>query len=102
MNIQDILQQARQFQENMQGLQKKLGDRQVSGSAGGGMITVTVNGRGEVLGLEIDPVLISSDERAMLQDLIVAAVNDALHKAREMGREEMSRLTGGLQIPGMF
>ena len=102
MDINELLQQARRFQENMKDVQEKLGDQMVTGTAGGGMVTVTANGKGEIVGMEIDPALVRPDDRTMLQDLIVAAVNDGLSKARALGREELGRLTGGLNLPGMF
>ena len=86
----------------MQKVQEDLAQRTVTASAGGGMVTVTMNGRQEVLGVDIEPVVINPAEATMLQDLIVAAVNEAHKKAQEMARGEMSKLTGGLSIPGLF
>ena len=79
-----------------------LGAKMVTGTSGGGMVTATVNGRGELIGLAIEKDIVNPDEVQMLQDLIVAAVNDGARKATELGKGEMSKLTGGLNIPGMF
>lgn len=82
-------------------MQEELATKTVTGSAGGGMVTTTMNGRGELVGLTIEPGIVNVDEMDMLQDLIVAAVNDGARKAAEMGKGEMSKLTGGLNIPGL-
>ena len=98
----DLLKQAQQFQQKMGTIQEELSHKVVTGTAGGGMVTATVNGKGELVGLAIEPDIVNPDDVQMLQDLIRAAVNDGLNKARELGREEMSKLTGGLNLPGMF
>ena len=102
MNISDMMKQARQVQEKMATVQEELAGKMVTGTAGGGMVTATVNGRGELVGLALDKEIVRPEEVQMLQDLIVAAVNDGTRKAAELGRSEMSKLTGGLNIPGMF
>jgi DNA-binding YbaB/EbfC family protein len=102
MNISDMMKQAREFQEKMATIQEELGAKMVTGTSGGGMVTATVNGRGELIGLAIEEAIVNPDEVQMLQDLIVAAVNDGVRKATELGKGEMSKLTGGLNIPGMF
>jgi len=102
MNISDMMKQAREFQEKMAIVQEELGAKMVTGTSGGGMVTATVNGRGELIGLAIEEAIVNPDEVQMLQDLIVAAVNDGVRKATELGKGEMSKLTGGLNIPGMF
>ena len=102
MNISDMMKQAREFQEKMATIQEELGAKMVTGTSGGGMVTTTVNGRGELIGLAIEKDIVNPDEIQMLQDLIVAAVNDGARKATELGKGEMSKLTGGLNIPGMF
>ena len=101
MDMNTIMQQAQQFQQNMARVQEELGRKQVTGSAGGGMVTVTANGKSEVLSLVIERAIIVESEADMLQDLIVAATNDALRKARELGKAEMGKLTGGLNLPGL-
>lgn len=102
MNIGDLMKQAQQFQENLVAVQNDLANKQVTGAAGAGMVTVTLNGKGEVLDLVIEQALVQPENTQMLQDLIVAAVNDGLAKAKELGKTEMTRLTGGLNIPGLL
>jgi len=101
MDMNSIMQQAQQFQQNMARIQDELGQRQVTGSAGGGMVTVTANGKSEILSVVIERAIIVDKEAEMLQDLIVSATNDALRKARELGKAEMGKLTGGLNLPGL-
>lgn len=95
------MQQAQQMQAKMKEIQEQLANKSITGTAGGGMVTVTVNGKGEVLSMVIEEPLLNADEKEMVQDLIVAATNDALKKAKDLGQEEMRQLTGGLNIPGM-
>jgi hypothetical protein len=102
MDMNKIMQQARQMQEKMRQVQEDLARQVISSSAGGGMVTATVNGKQELLSLQIEKTVIDPDEAAMLQDLIVAAVNDAMRKARELAQAEMGKLTGGINIPGLF
>ena len=94
MNIQQMMKQAQQMQERMQ---KQMADLKVEGNAGGGMVTVVVNGAKQIQSLKIDPEVVSKDDVDMLQDLIVAAINDAQRKADE----EMSRTMGGMLPPGL-
>lgn len=101
MDMNSIMQQAQQFQQNMARVQEELARKKVTGSAGGGMVTVTANGKSEILAIVIERAIIVESEADMLQDLIVAATNDALRKAREMGKAEMGKLTGGLNLPGL-
>jgi DNA-binding YbaB/EbfC family protein len=98
MNILEVMQQARQMQEQ---LQKRMSDLRVEASAGGGMVTVVVNGAKQVQSIRIDPEVVSKDEVEMLQDLIAAAVNDASRKVDEQLGQSMSGLLGGLKIPGL-
>ena len=100
-NMGNLLKQAQQFQTKMAKLQEELGDRTVEASAGGGMVTVVVNGRQEILSINIDPEVINPDDREMLQDLILAAVNDGVTRAKEMVNEEMGKLTSGLNLPNI-
>lgn len=95
------MKQAQQFQAKMTKLQEELGDRTVEASAGGGMVTVIANGRQEVVSVKIDPEVIDPADAEMLQDLIQAAVNDALTRAKNMVNEEMGKLTRGLNIPNI-
>ena len=89
MDMSSIMQQAQQMQQNMARVQEELARKQVTGSAGGGMVTVTANGKSEILSIVIERAIIVEKEADMLQDLIVAATNDALRKARELGKAEM-------------
>ena len=89
------------MQAKMNEIQEQLAGKTITGSAGGGMVNVTVNGRGDIISINIEEPLLNVDEKDMLQDLIVAATNDALRKAKELGKQEMQQLTGGLNIPGL-
>ncbi len=102
MNVGDLMKQAQQFQQKLGTIQAELADKVVTGSAGGGMVTATVNGNSELVGLSIEKEVVNPDEAQMLQDLVMAAVNDGLRKAKELSKEEMGKLTGGLNIPGLF
>jgi DNA-binding YbaB/EbfC family protein len=98
-----LLKQAQALQERLASAQDELAKRIVEGTAGGGMVTAVVNGRLEVMSVRIDPTLLVEPDRDMLQDLVVAAVNAAIHAAQRMMGEEMGRLSGGLgiKLPGM-
>ena len=100
-NMGNLMKQAQQFQAKMAKLQEELGAKTVEASSGGGMVTVVVNGQQEVLSIKIDPEVIDPEDVEMLQDLILAAVNDGLTRAKNMVSEEMSKLTGGLNIPNI-
>jgi DNA-binding YbaB/EbfC family protein len=102
MNIMSMMKQAQKLQAKMAELQAEMGNRTVSAQAGGGMVEAVVNGRQELLSLRIDKEVVSPDDVEMLQDLILAAVNEALNRSREMMAAEMSKLTGGMQIPGLM
>ena len=99
MNIQQMMKQAQQMQERMQ---KQMAELRVEATSGGGMVTVVMNGAKQIQSLKIDPEAVSKDDVEMLQDLILAAINDAHRKADEAMAQEMSGMMGGLKIPGMF
>ncbi|MGH7167795.1 MAG: YbaB/EbfC family nucleoid-associated protein [Nitrospiraceae bacterium] len=101
-NIGNIMKQAQAMQEQLAKIQEQAASKTVDGTAGGGMVTVSVSGAMQVVALKIDPEVLKSGDAEMLQDLIVAATNDALRKARDMMAEEMKSITGGLRIPGIF
>jgi len=101
MDLNAIMQQAREMQEKIARVQRDLEAKTITGNAGGGMVTVKATGKGDILSVTIEEELISPAEKDMLQDLVTAATNDALRKARELARQEMAGLTGGLQIPGI-
>lgn len=100
-NFGNIMKQAKKMQENVMKLQEELAERTVDASAGGGMVSVTVNGRFMILSLKIEKEVVNPDDVEMLQDLIVAAVNEGVRKAQELAATEMGKITGGLQIPGL-
>ena len=99
MNIQQMMKQAQQMQDR---LQKQMAELRVEATSGGGMITVVMNGSKEIQSLKIDPEVVSKDDVEMLQDLILAAINDAQRKAEEAMSKQMSGMMGGLKIPGLF
>jgi DNA-binding YbaB/EbfC family protein len=104
-NMGNLLKQAQQFQAKLAKLQEELANKTVEATSGGGMVAVVANGRQEIVSIKIDPEVIDPGDREMLQDLILAAVNDALSRAKSMMNEEMGKLTHGLnlpQIPGLF
>ncbi len=98
----DIMKQAQRLKAEMDRLQAEAAAKTVEGSAGGGMVTVVANGKGDLLSVKIDPEVARGEDLEMLQDLVVAAANDALRRARELLAQEVSRLTGGLNLPGLF
>jgi DNA-binding YbaB/EbfC family protein len=98
MNIQKMMQQAQEMQER---LQKQMADMRVEATAGGGMVSVVINGHKQVQSIRIDPEVVSKDDVEMLQDLIVAAINDAHRKVDENLASQMQGMMGGLRIPGL-
>ncbi len=98
-NIGQIMKQAQQMPTKMAELQEQLAGLEVSGSSGGGMVQVTMSGKGELRGVKIDPSLANPDDVEVLEDLIMAAANDAKSKVEARVQEEMQKLTGGLQLP---
>lgn len=101
-NLGNIMKQAQAMQEQLAKIQEEASAKTVEGTAGGGMVTVTASGAMQIISVRIDPEVLKTSDADMLQDLIVAASNDALRKARDMMTEEMKAITGGLRIPGMF
>ncbi|MCG9968732.1 YbaB/EbfC family nucleoid-associated protein [Pelotomaculum terephthalicicum JT] len=101
-NMNKMMKQVQKMQQGMIKLQEELKSRTVESTAGGGMIKVIANGNNEILSIEINPEAVDPEDVEMLQDLVLAAVNDALKKAQEMVSQEMSKLTGGMNIPGLF
>ena len=100
-DLGSIMKQAQKMQAQMARMQEDLAARTVEASAGGGMITVVASGKQEIVSIKIEPEVIDAGDRDMLQDLVVAAVNEALRKSQEMVSEEMKKITGGLNIPGL-
>jgi len=101
-NMGNIMKQAQAMQEQLAKIQQEAASKTVEGTAGGGMVTMTANGAMEIVAVKIDPEVAKSGDAEMLQDLVMAATNDALRKSREMMAEAMKGVTGGLQIPGLF
>lgn len=100
-NFNTIMKQAKKMQERMGQLQKELETKTVEADAGGGMVRVVVNGKYEIVSLKIEKEVVNPEDIEMLQDLIVAVVNEGIRKAQEMASSEMSKITGGLNIPGL-
>ena len=98
-NIGNLMKQAQQMQSKMQEMQAKLGETEVTGASGAGMVEVVLNGKGEMKKLTVDPSVIDPSDKEMLEDLILAAHNDAKAKAEAMMQDEMKKLTGGLNLP---
>ena len=96
----DILKQAQKMQQRLLEVQQELKQRVVEGSVGGGMVRVAANGEQQVLSVKIDPQAVNPEDVELLEDMVLAAVNQALEKARQMAQEEMAKVTGGLQLPG--
>ena len=96
-----MMKQAQKLQSQMMKLQEELADKTVESSSGGGMVTAVANGRQQIVSIQIEDEVVDPDDVEMLQDLILAAVNDALAKSQEMVSSEMGKLTGGLNIPGL-
>ena len=101
-NMGNILKQAQAMQAQMAKVQEQASAKTVTGTAGGGGVTVTANGAMQLLGIVIDPDVVKSGDVEMVQDLVMAASNDALQKAREMMANEMKAVTGGVNVPGLF
>jgi DNA-binding YbaB/EbfC family protein len=97
----NMMKQAQKLQEQMMALQEEVGRKKVEATAGGGMVTVEANGKQEIVSIKIDPEVVSKDDVQMLEDLVLAACNEALRKSRELVTQEMGKLTGGLKIPGL-
>ncbi len=101
-NMQQLARQAQKLQQQMAEMQSALDAREFEASAGGGMVTVKVNGKKELLALTIKPEAVDPEDVEMLQDLVLAAVNEALRQAAETIEREMGKMTGGLNMPGLF
>ena len=104
MGMGDIMKQAQKMQEKMQKIQDELADLQVEASSGGGMVTVVANGKQEIMEVRIDKQVVDPEDVEMLEDLVVAAVNQAMEKAQELANEEMGKVAGGMlgNLPGGF
>jgi len=101
-NMNKLMKQAQQMQSKMTQLQEEMGEKTVEATAGGGMVKVVANGKQQVLSIQVEKEVVDPEDVEMLQDLIVAAVNEALSRSQAMVNEEMNKLTGGMNIPGMM
>ncbi|WP_123042794.1 YbaB/EbfC family nucleoid-associated protein [Cohnella candidum] len=101
-NMNQMMKQVKKMQEQMMKAQEELGTKSVDGSAGGGVVTVTVNGHKKVTNIVIKPEAVDPEDVEMLQDLVMTAVNDAISKADELANQDMGKFTGGMKIPGLF
>ena len=101
-NMQQLARQAKKLEQQMAKMQEELEAREYEASAGGGMVTVKVSGKKELISLEIKPEAVDPDDVEMLQDMVLAAVNEALRTAGDTTEREMGKLTGGLSMPGLF
>lgn len=101
-NMQNMMKQMQKMQKKMTEAQEQLGEERIQGTAGGGMVTVTVSGHKEVIEVNIKPEVVDPDDIEMLEDLVLAATNDALKKADELTSKTMGQFTKGLNLPGMF
>jgi hypothetical protein len=101
-NLGNMMKQAQQMQEKMQEMQERLQEHQVTGTSGGGMVQVTMNGKYEIIATKIDPSLVDPEDVGVLEDLLTAAVNDAKAKATEYMQEQMKEITGGMELPPGF
>ena len=100
-DFQNVLKQAQEMQARLAKLQEELAEKTVEASAGGGMVTVVANGRQEILSVRIEKEVVTPEEVDLLQDLVRAAVNEALSRSREMMAAEMAKITGGMNLPGL-
>ena len=98
-NFSDMMKKAQEMQKKMQEIQDSLSSLEVEGSSGGGIVKIIMNCKNEVKKIDIDPSIIKNDEKEVMEDLIIAALNDAKSKAEEKSQEEMKKLTGGLGLP---
>nr|WP_321532739.1 YbaB/EbfC family nucleoid-associated protein [uncultured Desulfuromonas sp.] len=98
----NMMKQAQQMQQKMARIQEEVAKQEIEASAGGGMVTVVVNGKQEILSIKIDPNVVDPQDVDMLQDLILVATNEAVRKSQDIMQQEMSKLTGGMNIPGLF
>ncbi len=101
-NLGDFMKQAQRMKAEIERIQEAAAAQRVEGSSGGGMVTVTADGRGEIVAVKIEPEVVNSGDLEMLQDLILAAANEALRRSRDLLTTEMGRLTGGLNLPGIL
>ncbi len=98
----NMMKQAQQIQTKIQAIQEELANKKVEAESGGGMVKVVANGKGEILSIQIEKELMKQDDKDILEDLILVAVNEGLRRSQELNASELSKVTGGLKIPGLF
>lgn len=101
-NMNGLMKQAQKMQQDMQKMQEELENKEVESSVGGGAVTVKVNGKKEIVNITIKPEVVDPDDIEMLEDLVLSAVNEALRNVDELQSSQMNKITGGLNIPGLF
>jgi len=102
MDMKFLMKQAQDMQKKMEAIKEELAQKEIKVSSGGGMVELVINGQQEVKEIHIEPDIIDAEDKEMLEDLILAAVNEGVRQSKEMVNEEMSKLTGGINLPGMF
>ncbi len=100
--FQQLIKEMQKIQKKLEEVQKQLEERTITVQVGGGMVSVTANGKQEIISIEIEREIINPDEKEMLEDLVIAGVNEAIRKAKEMVEEEIAKITGGLKLPTGF
>ncbi len=98
----NMMKQAQQMHTKMEEIQKELADKKIEAESGGGMVKVTANGKGEILSIRIENEIVKQEDKEVLEDLLLVAINEALRRSQELNVSEMSKVTGGLKIPGLF
>lgn len=98
----NLMKQAQKMQSKIVKIQEEMAEKTIEGSAGGGMVTVVANGKQEIVSIRLEPEVVDPEDMEMLEDMVVAAVNEALKKSQEMVAEAMSAITGGMNIPGLM
>jgi nucleoid-associated protein EbfC len=102
MDMKFLMKQAQDMQKKMEAIKEELAQKEIKVTSGGGMVELVINGQQEIKEIHIEPDIIDPEDREMLEDLVLAAVNEGIRQSKEMVNEEMSKLTGGLNLPGMF
>lgn len=102
MDMKFLMKQAQDMQKRMEVIKKELSQKEIKVSSGGGMVELVINGQQEIKEIHIDKDIIDTEDKEMLEDLVLAAVNEGIRQSKEMVNEEMSKLTGGINLPGMF
>jgi DNA-binding YbaB/EbfC family protein len=101
-DMQEVLRQAQRMQERLARVQEELAEKTVEASSGGGMVTAVVNGRQEIVSIRIEKEVVSPEDVELLQDLVAGAVNEAMFRSRKMMADELAKITGGMNLPGLF